>query len=479
MKRQFLTVFLFAIFAHICGANALAQNEPVIKTINPSELTQKYEVDFTKQLDPIRPINGINLWAKLSCETLEDYGPYAEACHFSTVRLHDAPWDNNGIRLVDVQQIFGNLDADPNDPKNYYFEPTDDYIAKIKNAGCETIYRLGTSIEHTARKYFAIEPKDPEHYAEICAAIVRHYNAKWANGFEWNIKYWEIWNEPDLKPQMWSGDFDSYCRFYVIVAKRLRQEFPNIKIGGPALTHANYGMIAKLANLCKKEGAPLDFVSWHCYARNPNELLDPPAMMRKTLDECGFNQCELHLNEWHYFPTDWNVIHGVRGGYQAKRELAESPEGLHGAEAAAFVALVLTRWLDTPLTISNYYAFALERWGLIDPYGKRHPVYYAHRFFGEQRVEAPIRVAAIDPGNDVSLLGSVDKSGSIKRLLVAAYKQKAEQTIEIALKGVPEQGEVQVDRVDYDNDFISEKVRYENGTLRLKAQKSSTFLVRF
>ena len=27
--------------------------------------------------------------------------------------------------------------------------------------------------------------------------VIKHYNSGWANGYHYNIKYWEIWNEPD------------------------------------------------------------------------------------------------------------------------------------------------------------------------------------------------------------------------------------------------------------------------------------------
>lgn len=440
----------------------------------------KFSVDFSNRIGEIRPINGVNLWSKFSCETIENRQADAEACHFSTARLHDAPWDNNGLRLVDVHQIFANLKADPKNPDNYYFDQTDDYIANIRKAGVVPIYRLGSSIEHTTRKYFAVKPDDMEHYAEICAGIARHYNAGWANGFEWDLPYWEIWNEPNIIPQMWDDpDWNAYCQFYVVVAKRLRQEFPNIKIGGPGLAGEDVRLIKQLADLCKQEGAPLDFVSWHHYANHPSQLLDPPALMRQTLDEAGFPDAELHLNEWHYFPTNWSVVHGTQGGHDAKRELDTSPTGLHGAESAAFVALVLTRWLDTPLTMSNYYAFGLQNWGLIDVYGKLRPVYYAHKFFGELRHEAPIRVETKDPGEWISVLGAVDESGNAKRLLVAAYKQEDAQTIEIALQGVPAEGEVQVEYVDYDHDIASERIQYTGGVLKLNAQKSSTFFVKF
>ena len=477
IKRFFIEVTSLVII--LSFGEVFSQDDPKILPTDPNSLAIKYSVDFTEKTGEIRPINGVNLWANYSCQTIEDRRPDAEACHFSTVRLHDVPWDNNGLRLVDVHQIFGNLDADPKDPANYFFAATDDYISNIIKGGSVPIYRLGTSIEHSPNHYFTIEPKDPEHYAEICAGIVRHYNAKWANGYEWNIPYWEIWNEPDVTNNMWTGDYASYCRFYVIIAKRLRAEFPNIKIGGPALTHAGYEQIASLAKLCKSEGAPLDFVSWHCYARTPSELLEPPFKMRKILDEAGFPNAELHINEWHYFPTEWSIVHGTAGSYQDRVDAYTSPTGINGAESAAFIALTLTRWLDTPLSMSNYYAYGLERWGVNDVYGKLRPTYYALRFFGEQRNEAPNRVKTQDPCQYVSLLGSVDDSGAVKRLLVSVYKQDASQTLVIALKGVPSDGEVQVDYVDYDHDFKSEKVQYHDNKLRLNAQKSSIFLVRF
>ena len=60
-------------------------------------------------------------------------------------------------------------------------------------------YRLGVTIENHAwiKNYHAKPPRDFAKWARICEHIVRHYNEGWADGFKWNIKYWEIWNEPD------------------------------------------------------------------------------------------------------------------------------------------------------------------------------------------------------------------------------------------------------------------------------------------
>ena len=44
------------------------------------------------------------------------------------------------------------------------------------------------------------------------------------------MKYWEIWNEPDLGGQMWCGDYDQFAKFFAIVCKRLKTEFPQANI---------------------------------------------------------------------------------------------------------------------------------------------------------------------------------------------------------------------------------------------------------
>ncbi|MBQ9875395.1 MAG: hypothetical protein IJM30_13150 [Thermoguttaceae bacterium] len=437
---------------------------------------EPFSVDFSQRVGQIKKLNGANLWAPTHNSRNSKNQEEAVACNMSTMRLHDAPLDNPGMRLVDVQHIFGVETADPKDPANYYFDQTDDYIKRIVDAGVEPIYRLGTSIEHSANNYYAKNPKNPEKFAEICAGIVRHYNAGWANGFEWNIRYWEIWNEPDLVPQMWDDkDWNSYLKFYVIVAKRLRSEFPDIKIGGPAITWANVEKIRALAAICKEEGAPLDFVSWHCYPKTPSELLDPPAKLRKTLDEAGFPKTELHLNEWHYLPCGFP---GIQGDLETKVHWYEAPEGMHGYVSAAFNDFVLTRWQDTPLDMSNYYCYNSHHWGVHDFYGRRRVTYYSLLLFGELVKNSPERVKTNDGNGSVALLGGVDANGDSKRLLVSIFQREETTPVVVALKGVPESGKVKVARIDADG-FAETEIEYANGKLSLDPKDSGVYLVRF
>lgn len=465
MKRIILTlcaVLLLGVGAAFCASSANAE-DPV------------YSVDFTQKIGQIKKLNGANLWARIKNSRNGSGQAAAEACCFSTIRLHDVPLDNAGMRLVDVQHIFGNINADPKDPENYYFDQTDDYIGKIVETGAMPIYRLGTSIEHSENSYYAKNPKDPEHYAEICAGIVRHYNEGWANGHKWNVAYWEIWNEPNLIPQMWDDkDWDSYCKFYVVVAKRLRAEFPNIKIGGPAIAGCNISLLTRLANRCKEEGAPLDFVSWHCYPKKPSELLSTPAKVRKAIDEAGFPNAELHLNEWHYLPWGFEGLNKM----EDKVRSYEAPDGMHGYVSAAFNDFVMTRWQDTPLTMSNYYSYSLNNWGTTDSYGRRRVTYYSFLLFGELVTQSPERVQTIDGNGSVALLGGVDENGQNPRLLVSVFQREEKTPIEIALKGAPAEGKVKAAKIGPDG-FSEIELEYAQGVLTLDADDSCVYLLRF
>jgi hypothetical protein len=62
------------------------------------------------------------------------------------------------------------------------------------DCGAQVYYRLGRS--------FAADPTPPPDFgkfAEVCRHIVMHYNDGWAHGFHYGIKYWEVWNEPNIE----------------------------------------------------------------------------------------------------------------------------------------------------------------------------------------------------------------------------------------------------------------------------------------
>ena len=75
-----------------------------------------------------------------------------------------------------MPNIFRDFDADENDPANYDFHYSDEYITAIIESGANVVYRLGITIEWGSKKYTSIPPKDFAKWARICEHIIMHYN---------------------------------------------------------------------------------------------------------------------------------------------------------------------------------------------------------------------------------------------------------------------------------------------------------------
>ncbi len=230
-----------------------------------------------------------------------------KAAEISFARNHDASFYQGfgGEHTVDVHRIFKNFDADETAPEAYIFEPTDKYLQNITNAGTKVFYRLGASIEH-GFKYGTYPPKDTEKWVRICEHIINHYINGWANGYELDIKYWEIWNEPDCinadgSNPCWQGTQDEFIEFFCTSLKLLKDKFPDLKIGGPAFMMIwNTEYVEKLLSKLKERSIPLDFFSFHWYGTTMDSLASSIKEAKKLLNKYGFKNTELIINEWNY-----------------------------------------------------------------------------------------------------------------------------------------------------------------------------------
>jgi xylan 1,4-beta-xylosidase len=229
------------------------------------------------------------------------------------IRTHDAygPGDIDATfpdapnTLIDgartALSIFPNPEADPNDPRSYNFGPTDQLIASIKGIGADVIFRLGRSEGSNVDV-----PKDFDRYAEIARHIVLHYNQGWANGFRYGIRYWEVWNEPDLGRLFWGGTAPEYFTLYGKVARAVKKADRRALVGGPAISRPNdtsNPWLDGFLDYVRANELPLDFYSWHWYATDsadPQDFIRIAASIRARLDKHGFRKTLSMLNEWNY-----------------------------------------------------------------------------------------------------------------------------------------------------------------------------------
>lgn len=292
--------------------------------VPPQPVKGPVSVDFTASAGRIKPLHGVNnAPVRLNGEQAE-----FRLAGIPYVRLHDTCGAFGGAHYVDIPNIFPDFDADENDPAAYDFAFTDAFLRPLVAAGCQIFYRLGCTIELNShiRAYGVKPPKDFKKWARVCEHVVRHYNCGWANGFRWNIVYWEFWNEPEGRCQ-WHGTREQFYELYGVVANHLKASFPDIKIGAygscgfygvddPENKVGSFGpegrnfvsrfvpyfegFLSYCAN--PKTKAPLDFFSWHFYYNNevmPLRRIQTHAkFVRDTLDRHGFTAAENVFDEW-------------------------------------------------------------------------------------------------------------------------------------------------------------------------------------
>jgi beta-xylosidase len=288
---------------------------------------------------------------------------------------------------VDIHCVFPNFNGDPSQASSFDFALTDEYISAIRQTDAAIVYRLGESIEHTSKRRFVHPPRDPAKWADICLGLIRHYNEGWANGFHHDIRYWEIWNEPENRPAMWSGTDEDYFRLYRVAASAIKKQFPNLKVGGPAVGASGRFMngefrpaafVTNFLALCRRESLPLDFFSWHCYTADPSELVARARAIRGLLDASGFTNTESHLNEWNFLPgNSWKPI-SRSGAPQARQAYYEE---MAGATGAAFIITALLELQDAPVDVCNLFHGEVGGFGLFNEHGVPQKNYHALRAF--------------------------------------------------------------------------------------------------
>ncbi len=328
----------------------------------------------------IKPVHGINN-GPVSYGAMVDVSSYYKEIRFPFIRLHDTNWPYP--REVDIYTIFPDFSKNPADTKSYDFSRTDTYISSILTAGSKIVFRLGVSIEHTKKKYYVHPPEDPDKWAKICLGIIKHYNDGWAKGFKYNIKYWEIWNEPDNpdKNCMWTGTVKAYLELYKAASRAIKKYDPELKVGGFSATMVNPEFDAQFFKFCRKNKLPLDFFSWHTYTADPEKIKANANYVKEMLVRHGYLKTESHFNEWNYWPHE-----AARPAFRAGNEYntERTFERAKSEEGASFDAGILLLLQDLPVDVANYYdGQPTSLWSLFNNYGVPQKNYYAFKAFKE------------------------------------------------------------------------------------------------
>ena len=359
----------------------------------------KITVDLSKKLRKIKPMHAVGQPPYTGGFRKLDFSPikHLKNANIPYSRLHDVGGAFGSNRFVDIPNIFRDFDADEFDPNSYDFSFTDSLLEAMNSYGLKPIYRLGVTIENQVqiKALWIHPPKDYAKWARICEHIIRHYNEGWSDGFFYDIKYWEIWCEPenDVTPelnQLWTGTSEQFFELYDITSKHLKNCFGDkIKVGGygscgfgglfyePEKYGIDYPKIPigptydksiyrlnffyDFLKYVKTHNTPLDFFSWHSY-HDVEKTIIMDEFVDKALKEYGYSNVENLLDEWNNAHT--NELHGSSYASAAAASMMLALQNSYTNMACYYDTRIQASAYGgffAPLTyepVSTYYSFA-------------------------------------------------------------------------------------------------------------------------
>ncbi|HYP20966.1 MAG TPA: glycosyl hydrolase [Chloroflexia bacterium] len=299
-------------------------------------------------------------------------GESDDAGFFDNVREMGRDLGPGLVRLDNIFNHYGIVGRAPDGKLTYRWDDFDRVLDGIKAMGKEPFICLSympetMSVSGSSR---VVPPARYEEWAELVAATVRHVNGERRLG----VRYWEVWNEPNLW-DFWQGSYPEYLRLYDVTVEAALAADPNIRIGGPAVAsyqpvHINE-FLQHEASLGSK--GRIYFVSWHSYGRQPEELAANIRAVREIVGKYPQFSPELII-------TEFNVLQGGPLDTSANGA-TDTADG-----AIAFLASIESMQrerLDKALLFElkdgvgprSYWG----RWGMLTHDGLAKPVYHRKR----------------------------------------------------------------------------------------------------
>ena len=468
-----LTAAILALAACACGRAANTDEDTVSE--NGEYINAELHVELGDITgEEIRPLHGINNGPRFDYENGEfrsDASLLFKEAGIPYVRTHDTEYPYGKDVFVDIHCVFPDPEADPAKESSYHFNETDEYIKSVIDSGAEVFFRLGESIDHSGNALYIGAPEDPYKWAEICAGIVAHYNHGFADGYEYGITYFEIWNEPE-NAAMWTGSSEEFYELYKIASGYLKDCFPYIRIGGyGAAEPRDEFMEGFLKYISEGERAPLDFFSWHYYNQGIDGYAYNTDLIRQTLNRYGYEDTEIILDEWAY-STGFSI-----------KDIQSSYELMSTEIGASYTASSMIAMQNAGIDKAMYYDAAFlggfcilyerEQGGELSKLPAYNAFYYFNKLY-----QLKNRLDITAGTEDLLLLGAGD--GQNAAILISSFGQEEKNRYELSIsfsgEQIPSKARIYVTDGEYPLGNISEQ-ELSDDSLQIKIEPYSITLI--
>ncbi|RLA54446.1 MAG: hypothetical protein DRR42_01770 [Gammaproteobacteria bacterium] len=286
------------------------------------------------------------------------------------------------------------------------------------------------------------EPVDPRVFSKAVAGLVSRVvegtGTKTGDDRPRPVKYWEVWNEPEIstfwEPTL-TADPDSFFDMaiatlleldnYRIATADLNGQAIKIGLGSFISETTAIGTIVNFDTV----SIPLDFISFHAYNDDPLVIADAIKLAESAIQgSTNYQDIEMALAEW-------GPDLATRAGDQ--QYASSMAPALH---ASTVIALGASTGLDRSHNAIIYDFFPAIALGLIDNGGTPRPLYRAYELMAKLVSDTAERIAVqgtadgrLDAGMGAVLVSHETTNGAVKVLLV--NRNQTSRTTRITLDG--------------------------------------------
>jgi len=226
----------------------------------------------------------------------------------------------------------------------------DPYMDRIAEMGCKVLatVNLKPPVLFPEPGHDHWMPNNPEEYQEVIRALVRRYSLE-----KPIVTHWEHANETDIGetggcPFLMTTAEDNHF-FYKMLMEPVLEVFPQARVGGPAIANWKSPILKGFIDLCRENGTPLHFVSWHSYCSDCEDFIRQVTAVRELVEIYPVDgRPELMINEMNKGFDFQDMNH-------PDFHLVSVEEQAHQPLRAAFLAANLMGLIDAGLDWSHYY----------------------------------------------------------------------------------------------------------------------------
>lgn len=374
---------LFLLLASFCSCLAVAQ-APKTKLIE-----RAINVNISAERGPLNTMFNECVGAGRANEGLradwqQQLAYVKKECGFRYIRFHGLFTDDMGIYR-----------EDKNGKPEYsymYVDALFDYLLSIDIKPFVELGFMPNALASGKETIFwwkgnVTPPKDHDKWAALVKNIVQHWTERYGVD-EVKSWYFEVWNEPNLKPGFWTGTMEDYFKLYKYSVEAVKSVNPAYRVGGPGTAGAAWE--TEMIDFCVKNNLPIDFISTHSYGVNQGYLdeygnsgtvLAPQEFAvsgdvlqsRKEIASSPKPNLELHYTEWSasYTPAD-----PVHDSYH------EAAYVLQKLKQVGDAAQSMSYWVFTDIFEESAPRFTPFHggFGMLNTQGINKPVFYAYQF---------------------------------------------------------------------------------------------------